>query len=33
MKKKRFKVAGAIWDITKEHEKILDSYEQFPVYL
>ena len=28
--KKGSKVAGAIWDITKEHEKILDSYEQFP---
>ena len=30
MKKKGFKVAGAIWDITKEHEEILDSYEEFP---
>ncbi len=30
IKKKRSKVAGAIWEITKEHEKILDSYEQFP---
>ena len=30
IKKKGFKVAGAIWHITKEHEKILDSYEQFP---
>ena len=30
MKKKGSNVAGAIWDITKEHEKILDSYEQFP---
>ncbi len=30
IKKKGSKVAGAIWDITKEHEKILDSYEQFP---
>ncbi len=30
MKKKGSKVAGAIWDITKEHEKILDTYEQFP---
>ena len=29
-KKKGSKVTGAIWDITKEHEKILDSYEQFP---
>ncbi len=24
------KVAGAIWEITKDHEKILDNYEQFP---
>jgi len=30
IKKKKSKVAGAIWDITKEHEKILDNYEQFP---
>ena len=30
MKKKGSKVAGAIWDITKEHEKILDKYEDFP---
>ena len=30
MKKKGFKVAGAIWKITKDHEKILDDYEQFP---
>ena len=30
MKKKGSKVAGAIWDITKDHEKILDTYEQFP---
>tara|TARA_B100000686_G_C16219268_1_gene679345 strand:+ start:169 stop:576 length:408 start_codon:yes stop_codon:yes gene_type:complete len=30
IKKKRSKVPGAIWKITKEHEKILDSYEQFP---
>jgi len=30
IKKKRSKVAGAIWEITKIHEKILDSYEQFP---
>ena len=29
-KKKGSKVTGAIWDITKEHEKILDTYEQFP---
>jgi len=30
MKKKGSKTAGAIWEITKEHEKILDNYEQFP---
>jgi len=30
IKKKKSKVAGAIWDITREHEKILDTYEQFP---
>ena len=30
IKKKKSKVVGAIWEITKEHEKILDSYEQFP---
>ena len=30
IKQKGSKVAGAIWEITKEHEKILDSYEQFP---
>ena len=30
VKKRGNKVAGAIWDITKEHEGILDSYEQFP---
>mgnify|MGYP000129610897 CR=1 FL=1 len=30
MKKKGSKVPGAIWEITKEHEKILDNYEQFP---
>ena len=30
LKKKGSKVAGAIWEITKEHEKILDNYEQFP---
>ena len=30
IKKKGSKVSGAIWEITKEHEKILDSYEQFP---
>ena len=30
IKKNGSKVAGAIWKITKVHEKILDSYEQFP---
>ena len=30
IKKKGSKTAGAIWEITKEHEKILDDYEQFP---
>ena len=30
IKKKGSKVVGAIWDITKKHEKILDNYEQFP---
>ena len=30
IKKRGFQVVGAIWEITKEHEKILDSYEQFP---
>ena len=30
IKKKGSKVAGAIWEITKVHEKILDRYEQFP---
>ncbi len=30
VKKKKSKVAGAIWEITKEHEKILDNYEQYP---
>ena len=29
MKKKGSKVSGAIWDITKEHEEILDKYEPF----
>ena len=28
--KRGSKVAGAIWEITKEHENILDDYEQFP---
>ena len=30
IKRKGSKVAGAIWEITKAHEKILDNYEQFP---
>ena len=30
IKKKGAETPGAIWEITKEHEKILDSYEQFP---
>ena len=30
IKKKGSKVVGAIWEITEEHEKILDNYEQFP---
>ena len=30
IKKKESKVVGAIWEITKEHEKILDNYEQYP---
>ena len=30
IKKKGSKVSGAIWEITKEHEEVLDSYEQFP---
>jgi len=30
IKKRRFKVVGAIWEITRVHEKILDNYEQFP---
>jgi len=30
IKRKGSKVAGAIWEITKDHEKILDIYEQFP---
>ena len=29
-KKKGSKVPGAIWKITKKHEKILDHYEEFP---
>ena len=30
IKKKRYETPGAIWEITKKHEEILDSYEQFP---
>ena len=30
IKKKGSKVPGAIWKITKKHEKILDQYEEFP---
>ncbi len=30
IKRKESKVPGAIWEITKDHEIILDSYEQFP---
>ena len=30
MKKKGSKVAGAIWEISKKHEEILDNYAQFP---
>jgi hypothetical protein len=30
IKEKGSKVIGALWEITKEHEKILDNYEQFP---
>ena len=30
IKKRESQVVGAIWEITKEHEKILDDYEQFP---
>ena len=29
-KKKGSKVPGAIWEITKKHEEILDQYEEFP---
>ena len=29
-KKKGFSVPGAIWKISKKHEKKLDEYEQFP---
>ena len=30
IKKKGSFVAGAIWEITKDHEKILDAYEGYP---
>jgi len=30
VKKKGSRTPGGIWKITKEHEKILDEYEQFP---
>ena len=30
VKKKGSKVPGAIWKITKKHEKILDQYEEYP---
>ena len=30
IKKKGSEVPGAIWKITKKHEKILDHYEEFP---
>ena len=30
IKKRGSQVAGAIWEITQEHEKILDGYEGFP---
>ena len=30
IKRKGSKVPGAIWEITKDHEIILDNYEQFP---
>mgnify|MGYP001179984722 FL=1 len=30
VKNKGSKVAGAIWKITRDHEIILDGYEQFP---
>jgi len=29
-KKKGSQVPGAIWEITKKHEKLLDRYEEFP---
>ena len=30
IEKKGSKVPGGIWQITKQHEKILDQYEEFP---
>ena len=30
VKKKGSKVPGAIWKITRKHERILDRYEEFP---
>ena len=30
VKKKGSQVPGAIWEITKKHEKLLDNYEEFP---
>jgi len=30
VKKRGSKIPGAIWKITKKHEKILDHYEEFP---
>jgi gamma-glutamylcyclotransferase (GGCT)/AIG2-like uncharacterized protein YtfP len=30
IKEKGSKVIGALWEITKKHERILDNYEQFP---
>ena len=30
VKKRGSRVPGAIWEITKKHEKILDRYEEFP---
>jgi len=30
IKKEGNETPGAIWEITKDHEKILDSYEQYP---
>ena len=29
-KKRGARVPGAIWEITKKHEKILDEYEEYP---